>query len=155
MKRAIFGTLGVLLLAIVGIVGYSVIQSLRYYDIEGSIHAEFYPLIPALDRYCEKNRKAPETLNDLVPEYLNEIPSLRRVSDIRYRSEPNEPRWRLTLVSQATGDLRYYIAETGIPLSELEKKEVVLQYHSRWSVLEPKPAEQDGGGQPATRSETK
>jgi hypothetical protein len=149
MKRAIIGTLGFILFAIVGIVGYFVIQPLRYYHIEGSIHAEFYPLIPALDGYCDVNRKAPEKLEDLVPEYLNELPSLGKVSEIRYRYEPKEPRWRLTLVSEATGDLRYYIAETGIPLSELEKKDLVLRYHSRWSVLEPKLAE-DGGGESAT-----
>lgn len=107
-------------MVIVCIVVYSVAKAWRNFSIEDSIHAEFYPLISALDQFCDKNHRAPETLNDLVPEYLNEIPSLRRVSEVRYRSEPNEPRWRLTLVSQATGDLRYYIADAGIPLSEAD-----------------------------------
>ncbi len=142
MKRTILGTVGVLLLAVVAFVAYSFTQSLRYYDIEGSIHAKFYPLIPALDRYCDVNRRAPEKLDDLVPEYLDEIPSLDRVSDVRYTNDQGKPHWRLTLESLATGDRRLYIAERGIPLSEVEKEDLVLQYHSRWNVLEPKDAEQ-------------
>lgn len=140
MKRLILGMLALLLLSGIVIVGNSVFQAWRYYDIEGSIHAQFYPLISALDRYCAKNRNAPAKLDDLIPEYIDEVPSFGRVAEIRYHSEPDEPRWRLTLVSRATGELRYYIAETGIPLSEHEKQDLVLEYHSRWSVLEPEQA---------------
>ena len=150
MKRAILGTVLALLLAVVAFVAYSITQSLHYYDIEGSIHAAFYPLIPALDRYSEEHQKAPDELDDLVPDYLDEIPALGRVSDVRYTHEQGKPHWRLTLESLATGDKRLYIAESGMPLSEDEKRDLVLQYHSRWNVLEPKQAEQGVGGQPAT-----
>lgn len=138
MKRAIFGTLAVLLLAVVGIIGYSILKSLRYYEIERSIHAEFYPLILALDRYCDDNRKSPDKLEDLLPKYLDKIPSLGRVSAVHYTNGSGRPHWRLTLESLATGQRRLHIAESGMPLSEVEKKDLVQQYHSRWNVLEPK-----------------
>jgi hypothetical protein len=81
---------------------------------------------------------APPDLTDLSPKYIGGMPSSRFVSEVLYAHADGEQRWRLTLVSTATGKRRYYIAERGMPLSGAEKKQRKVRYHGTWSVIEPK-----------------
>ena len=138
MKHPIRLTLLGLVILVAVVIGPTALRAFLTFGYEDAIHSDYFPVIAALDRYCADKGHAPGSLDALVPDYLEALPTLtKRITDIQLRSSPLEPNWRLTLTSNATGTLRHYIAESGMPLNEQEQSEVVLQYHDRWYVLEP------------------
>jgi hypothetical protein len=142
VKRRI--TIAILAFGLAGAIycGIVTCSAIWKFTVEDSIHGTFYPVIVALDKYCDDHGYAPEALRDLRPKYIKETPSSPYVSDIIYRRVPKEPAWRLTLVSRATISTRQYIAEDGLPLSAEERKVCIRKYHERWSVLKTGNAEQ-------------
>lgn len=108
------------------------------FSIEDKIHGAFFPLVRAIEHYCEDRGEAPPDLAALLPEYLAEMPSSRFVSEVSFSAASAERRWRLVLASTSTGKRRLYIAERGMPLSDVEKRWKKARYHDTWSVIEPK-----------------
>jgi hypothetical protein len=119
------------------IFGFLVISRLRAFAVEDAIHGTFYPVVQAIDRYCGDQGCAPKDLHELSAYGLVAIPSSRYVSEVMFSGGQEKQQWRLTLVSDATGCRRLYVAEHGVPLTAAETKILIKRYHHTWSVLQP------------------
>jgi hypothetical protein len=136
-KRSVTRLRYILLVSVALFAAFAFGRPLWKFSVEDRIHSTFYPVVRALKRHSEKHGNAPERLQDLCPDYLDAIPSSFLVGEVDYDTTERREGWRLTLSSRATGNRRFYIAQEGMTLSETEKRDVVLRYHSCWSIREP------------------
>ncbi|MGJ8697916.1 MAG: hypothetical protein ACSHYF_16480 [Verrucomicrobiaceae bacterium] len=111
------------------------------FSIEDNIHKTYAPVVAALDDYTDLNKKAPESLSDLVPAFLPKIPTSENVSHVGFLKSENGAGWRLLLLSNKTGQTRVYFAHHKTPPSPAEKEAIALTYHNLWIVLEGTQAE--------------
>ena len=104
-------------------------NSLRIFGIEDQIHGAFYPVSMAIERYAETNGTPPETLDQLVPILLPNIPTSPLVYKLEY-TVVDETNWIMNAYSTALKPDRIYSWRSDWRFTDQEKVNLIKEFHN-------------------------
>jgi hypothetical protein len=127
-KRIIIGIAAILVVAAVTI-AWGFFSALRTFGIEDRIHGAFFPASIAIERFAETNGVPPKTLDDLVPTFLDHIPTSPFVDKIEYRVVGGT-NWIMNAHSTALKPARVYSWRSDRNLTQQEKEKLLKEIHN-------------------------
>jgi hypothetical protein len=130
--------LGILLFILVGVMCFAWIlyEAVHRWGVEGRIHGTFFPVVHALFEYEDATGAPAKSLQDLIPKYLDAIPTCSIADSVSYRLLDNGKDWELAIRSTALRKPRVYVHRSNKSFTPEEEKKIVLHYHGVWYVLE-------------------
>ena len=128
-------SLGVLLIAVVGLIVILVAHRFYVFSVEDRIHNTFFPVADALYRYEEETGHPASSLNAVIPKYISAIPSSSLADPPTYRVLPSGKVWELVIHSNALSRPRLYICRSTQEFTPEEIHRMILQYHATWTVF--------------------
>lgn len=119
--KIIAAVCGALVLLVVCFFGYAYYRAFKLFGEEDMVSITYTPVVKALDAYKDAKGAFPAELGALVPEYLEEIPSMRGMLRIQYTPSESRDSCALKLYSRTCGERRVYTSVLGRELNEAEK----------------------------------
>ena len=130
-------TAALLLLGLgIGLFAYSFFTALHRFRVEDRIHACYTPVALALMAYQETSDGPASALQDLIPEFVKELPKSPLADSVDYRVFENGEEWELAIHSTTLRKPRVYSCRSNGEYTAEEQSKIVLRYHGLWCVLE-------------------
>jgi len=113
----------VLLIALIIVValavGFSVVVrlGLRQLRLEDDVPQRFKPVIVGLFNFEAANGASPQDLLDLVPQYLEVVPTSESIHNVDYARRPDGSNWMLSVTCQIGRGRRMYCWRTDESIS--------------------------------------
>jgi len=99
MKKKLIAICCLAIVTIIAFVGYMV-HGLSRLAAEDRIPHAYFPVINAIGDYCETNHVAPTRLEDLVPQFLSELPSNTMSEAVSYQKMDDGTNWTLGITAK-------------------------------------------------------
>lgn len=96
---------------------------------EDAITHSGHTIVSAITEYEKENGSAPGLLSDLIPEYLDAIPSIPEVDRIEYDSNQDQDVWVLRLYSSTFREPREFLYRSDFTLTEEEEARSMGSVH--------------------------
>lgn len=113
---------------------YSFFVAWHRFASEERICGAFHPVIRALEDFREKIGVPPTNLTQLVPEYLQKIPTAPVADSIEYRVLADGTNWQLSVRSRVRGAPELYVQRLYRDYSAEEQRQSVTGFHG-WLVF--------------------
>ncbi len=127
-KRIIL-VIAAIVVAAAATVAWGFFSALRTFGIEDRIHGAFFPASIAIERFAGTNGVPPKTLDDLVPSFLDRIPTSPLVDKIEYRVVDGT-NWIMNAHSTALKPARVYSWRSDWSFTEKERGKLLKQFHN-------------------------
>ena len=120
---------------LVVLVSFYVYTNFKKFKQEEVVYETFSPMVEAIYKYQEDYGRSPSSLTDLIPKYINKIPSSDLIKTFVYMPMKNNKCWELKLYDKRHPRLIYMIRSDN-EYSPSEQEHILKQFHSIWTLLE-------------------
>ena len=137
-KRSIFILVAVVVVVAVAVFAVSFYRRIHAFAVEDQIHGTFYPVANALFGFEHDHNSPATNLTQLVPGYIDQLPSSRFADSLDYSVIDGGKAWQLSIHSRALAEPRIYFCRSTQKFTADEEQRVLLRYHAVWTVLREK-----------------
>jgi hypothetical protein len=96
---------------------------------EDRISGGLHPVMVALGEFHTDTGSLPTNLTQLVPRYVQQLPTAPVADSIDYRVSPDGTNWQLTVRSRITGAPRVFVQRSSTEFTAAEEAPVVTIFH--------------------------
>ena len=116
MKRGILITVVIVAALVVGCL-VTIKLGTRRLRLEDEVPHRFTPVLKAIFNFEDSNGVSPQALSDLVPQFIEVVPTSESIHKVDYTCEPDGTNWLLTVTCQVGQDKRMYCWRTDNSIS--------------------------------------
>jgi len=109
-------------------VGTRLFAEYRTFQVEDRIAGTFWPVAHAIEAYHTKTGVVPDTLQDLIPQYLPSLPRSPYVDDVQYSSVPPDS-WCMNVHSTSLTPSRVYSWRWPSSFTDDERSRIIKEFH--------------------------
>ena len=115
---------------------YGFFVAWQRFAAEERICGAFHPVFFALDKFHGDTGSLPTNLVQLLPKYLEQIPTVPVADSIDYRILPDGTNWQISVQSRITGTPRIFLQRSTQKFTAEEQRQSVTGFHG-WLVFRP------------------
>lgn len=127
--KKILLSIAAVFIVIVGTLAWGFFSALHTFGIEDRIHGTFFPISIAIERFAETNGVPPESLANLVPDFLPSIPTSPLVDRLDYRVV-DRTNWIMNAHSTALKPYRTYSWRSDWHFTDQERSKLMKEFHN-------------------------
>lgn len=140
MKKIIIRTILAIIFLIMlfaGCVAYQIYDRLQWFCLEDNVVDTYFEVTNAVFKYCDDKKTPPANLQELIPQYIKEIPKMQNVESCVYTVDQKSGEWRVTLQVERKRTEREFIFSSDGELTPEEQKRIYTGCHG-WVILRKK-----------------
>ncbi len=126
--------IGFVVLAGIGWFAYTAYTLFFWFGLEDRVVGTYRPVIDGIVEYEKQTDSLPKDINDLVPKYIDRIPTMKEVERFKYNIIGLED-WELIVNAKEKGFTKEFIYRTTNKLTAEEEKRLWTGCHG-WFVLQ-------------------
>jgi hypothetical protein len=133
-KKLIAWCSGVVAVGLAFEAGRSFNTAWHRFQVEDNITFSYRPIVHALEDYERDHGAIATNITQLVPRYLQALPSSRYAESIEYRALANGPLWEIRVFSRSTKPPRLYVYRAKGEFSAEEREKMHDMVHG-WAIF--------------------